>query len=97
MQCAFLQGGVCLETLAVQEHKTKQERTFEDLGKVQEMLMRAGRMEEADSIRQLHAELLTPDDEEPARGEPSAGGKKAVSADQFLTFLQKQAMYVPVH
>eukprot|EP01047_Picozoa_sp_COSAG01_P025212 COSAG01_NODE_1583_length_9823_cov_3.127931_2_plen_253_part_00 len=95
----FLSGIGEYSARKTQEHRTKQERTFEDLAKVEQMLLSANRMAEAEQVRKLTLELSEPPPAEPggegARGGGSATGKlpkKGVSADQFLRFLQKQAV-----
>lgn len=71
----------------VQEHRTKQQETFDNLNKVEQMLLGAGRMTEAAQIRALAQDLANPDAD--VRRQNAA--KKEVSSDKFLRFLQSQA------
>ena len=70
-----------------QEHRTKEEATFENLGKVEQMLLGAGRMHEAAQIRTLAHELANSD----ADTSRHKAAKKEISSDKFLRFLQNQA------
>jgi ankyrin repeat protein len=71
----------------VQEHRTKEEETFENLNKVEQMLLGAGRMTEAAQIRNLAQDLSNPE----ADLKRHNAAKKEVSSDKFLRFLQNQA------
>eukprot|EP01043_Picozoa_sp_COSAG02_P038580 COSAG02_NODE_2985_length_7617_cov_28.128226_3_plen_1254_part_00 len=71
----------------VQEHRTKAEETFDNLNKVEQMLLGAGRMTEAAQIRTLAQDLANPE----ADSQRHNAAKKEVSSDKFLRFLQRQA------
>ena len=66
---------------------TKAEETFDNLNKVEQMLLGAGRMTEAAQIRTLAQDLANPE----ADSQRHNAAKKEVSSDKFLRFLQRQA------